>query len=890
MDRPSSEKTNFNRNKSTSRQAQITIFMIMGILILFAFLMVIFITGQFKEGQLKAAQEETISKLFQKEALRIFVEDCLADELEQGLLLIGKQGRLWDDQPGGRITFEEGVTGKSYPPGTTEEKIFYAITNKLYPLFPQAYPCKNDSTPEEFCRYEYPNTQLKFGELEIQKSTIEADLRRFLTDKAQWCVETFVKNKVSSSLEVETEGMDLQLQIFPDGIDVNINYPLKFSVGQEEFFHLSTFDFFYPSKFGELLKAAVDFPLGMDLQFVDFNYDEEVIESPAFTYGSELSVRGCSPAVSQFKNYFLCSRALYFDLYSSLGIEMEKTPLDKGDDLFVFKSLGILDQPEKYLYRFIRQNRPPALDYVNREGCPRAGYDYLVVKDVKDNPELGKINITLFAVDPDEDEVVKYDVKGDFGTQIGPKFSMTPVKEGLFNLKATAVDEHGLSDWQKVRVLVDRPMVVDFSLDTNYKIDLGSGLLPYEEAMQKMAEGMTDGYYVISNEDPIFVRVSLPENSLAPGESKVTFTYTAGEKAKEIGLAYNDKSSKENCYAFPSRQGEENLYTCNLKSYSESELKKWPELLKKAELSPFQDLGTGVLELAFSQNYCIADRLSNSKTATVVIKQCIPHINLTHPFAYNPSAKTQQEKYHEYKFVEDEEGNYVWKGEFEPSNPFLATHSCCNSKFELKTKEDEPCFINPEPSCAGQVKSKLYKNELGEFTDYTALKKGLVWEEQRRYCDGTRGNLCNGDFENKLYHDQLWCGIPGKNACTGGSEGINSNCQDGPAFRFVDKLVAEKPIKGWCYGAMGCQKFCTAPNAVVYSGDPAQLGNFDTKNLNALALKNEITNLPDPSFPFHCSCISGLKEKGFDDGRPCDANFDGQFKGKCQAGKCVEGG
>ncbi len=876
--RASSEQANFNRKKT----AQITIFMIMGILILFAFLMVIAITGQFKERQLKEAQEESISKLFKKEALRIFVEDCLADELEQGLVLIGKQGRLWDDQPGGRIKFEEGVTGKSYPPGTDEERIFYAITNKLYPLFPQAYPCNNDSTPEEFCHYEYPNTKLKFGELEIQKSTIEADLRRFLTEKAQWCVETFVKNKVSSSLDVESDGMDLKLQIFPDGIDVNINYPLKFSVGQEEFFHLSTFDFFYPSKFGELLKAAVDFPLGMDLQFVDFNYAEEVIESPAFTYGSEISVRGCSPAVSQFKSYFLCSRALYFDLYSSLGVEMEKTPLDKGDDLFVFKSLSILDQPEKYLYRFVRQNRPPALDYVKRKECLQAGYDYLVIKD---DPKLGKINTTLFALDPDEDEVVKYEFKSDLGNKLGPNYLITPLLKGLFNLKAIAVDEHGLSDWQNVRILVDRPMVVDFSLDMDYKIDLGTGLVPYSEAMQKMAKD----YYILSTEDPVFVRVTLPENSLTTGKGGVTFTYTTEDKVNlVVGLGYNDKSAKENCYAFPSQQGEENRYTCSMKSYSETELKKWSEVLKKFELSPFQDLGMGILELKFSQNYCVADLLGKSKTATVLVKQCIPHINLTRPFAYNPGAKTQQEKYHEYKFAEDENGNYVWKGEFEPnSNPFLATHSCCNADFEFKTKEDEPCFTNPEPGCYGQVKSKLYKNELNEYMGYTALKKGLVWEEQRRYCDGKRGNMCNGDFENQLYQDQLWCGLPGKNGCNSGSEGINSNCQDGPAFRFVDKIVDKKPIKGWCYGGMGCQKFCTAPNAVVYLGDPTRLGSFDTTNLNALALKNEITNLPDPSFPFHCSCISGPKEKGFDDGSLCDANFNGNFKGTCQQGKCV---
>ena len=228
----------------SNKRGQITIFIILGLLILISFIFVYSLTSGIKKGQLQETQEKTLTKSFKKEALRIFVEDCLTDELEKGLIIIGKQGRLWNDQPGGTRQFEEGVTGTALG----EERLFYAITNDRFSEYPNAYPCSNESLPPEFCRYAYPNTKIGFGSLELRSSTLENDLRRYMVNKTIECVREFTREEISGQVEIERGDVDLGLNIFDEGIDIKATYPLKLSMGGEEFFHISQFDF-YPTQF-----------------------------------------------------------------------------------------------------------------------------------------------------------------------------------------------------------------------------------------------------------------------------------------------------------------------------------------------------------------------------------------------------------------------------------------------------------------------------------------------------------------------------------------------------------------------------------------------------------------------------------------------------------------
>ncbi|MEK6900027.1 MAG: hypothetical protein AABX05_02780 [Nanoarchaeota archaeon] len=116
------------RSTCQGKKAQITVFMILGLLILFVFVFIFSLSKSIKTGQLEDIKENVLTKSFKKEALRIFVEACLTDQLETGSKLIGGQGRLWNDQPGGTVQFQEGVSGITIG----DDRVFYAINNETY--------------------------------------------------------------------------------------------------------------------------------------------------------------------------------------------------------------------------------------------------------------------------------------------------------------------------------------------------------------------------------------------------------------------------------------------------------------------------------------------------------------------------------------------------------------------------------------------------------------------------------------------------------------------------------------------------------------------------------------------------------------------------------------
>ena len=837
-----------------TRSGQITVFMILGLLVLFIFIFVFSLSAGVKKGQLQDIQEKTLTKTFKKEALRIFVEDCLTDELEKGLVLIGKQGRLWSDQPGGTRNFEEAISGVT----VGNERVFYGLIRDPYLEYENAYPCGNESSPDEFCRYTYPNTKVGFGSLELRTSTIQNDLRRFLLNKTVSCVSDYVKGDISSDVVLESQEINLNLAIHDSGIDVKVNYPLKLSLGNEEFFHLSQFDFFYPTRFKALLDTAVSFPLRMDWQYLDFNYSKTTLENSSFQYGNEIEVQNgnCLP----FKNYFFCQQALFFDQYQSLGIEMSRQPLFNGDDLFIFTSSSVLNSPELYTYQFARQNRPPALDYVHRLECPAAGYDYLVIKD---DPELGNISFNLSAQDPDEDTISYTVLSEDFGNTAGQVYVRTNIQErkNPYSLYAYATDEHNIRDWQKVRVLVDRPLELGVSLSMPYTFRTSDGdLQEYADIFQK------GNAYLVSQEDPSFLKVVFPETSFAPPslysqEIRLIYTNKNGTGTENFDYKVSEGlqiSQNQGCFSFPG--GSSKSKDCTLSGYKD-DISSWSKLFMGAFNNFREVTEKGELNLSFSSQYCARFEEVESEAIKVVVNECVPHRNPEHPWAY----PQHHLKYENFNF-NTLQGDYIGEEEI---NPFEATHSCCigvaENPNDWQIAGDDypkPCFVNPEPGCYGQVPSKKFPG-----TPYTSLASGYILEVQQRFCSGKRGNICDGGFRNELKDGKLICGVPGQNSC---GSNIDQNCANIFAFGYS----GEGENKGWCHGTFGCSDFCQ--EAVAYTGPISEEKIFD---LNSMARNEEA--LDEKDIAFSCGCTA--------EGQICDSNFDGKFNGICQADlSCLE--
>ncbi len=826
-------------NLPSNKKAQITIFMIVGLVILFTFVFLFQLVNSVQKDRLTSEQEKVFTKVFKKEAMRIYVEDCLSDELEEALIILGQQGRVWSDQPGGVKEFSENINGVENPPGSGN-RLSYGLAKTQDLPYENAYPCYNqtNSSPE-FCQYKFPENSEGFGELDLKTSTIRNDLRRYLINKTADCIINYTKTNISNKAEVEIEELNLGLNIENDGININADFPLKFSLGTEEFFHLSQFDFFYPTQFKWLLESAVVRPLFYDWKYLDFNYTENTLQQQTFDYASN------SPECINGT----CKGSLFYDKYSSLGITMYKEENENGDDIFIFSSPEVLNRPELYEFKVARQNRPPALDYINRSQCLLAGYDYLVIPD---DEELGDINITLFALDPDEDNVtnsfefecdnsiltLQSEGENNFYISGSDLSAYGPTK---CTLTSTATDEHGEADLQETRILIDRPITLNITLE-----------LPYENITSFLG-----GNYYVSKEDPVYININWPQNSstVSITDTRVNLTYLSPEGIDDFSYSVPSLATVqgESCINFPWT----NIRECNIDSY-------WPDFTGwennfNLDFSHFkQKTEDGILNLTFAADYCGDLTKEESFSANIVVKDCTALRNEQHPFSY-PYEKYE---FDSYDFVNNN-GSYT--GNLNAGiNPFLATHSCCSGDpllpgtWELREK-GEVCFINPEPGCYGEIKG------------YTDTNKGYIFEQQLNYCDGLRGNVCNLGENYTLWQDQLTCGNNSPKYV--GCKNIDPKCQELPAFSLIKD-------EGWCFKEMGCGDLCEKP--VVYTGNSGKR-IFSTTEINKLAKDFKITSQTssiNQLFPFTCGCSPSTQNM------PCDHNYDGDFNYVCSHNDC----
>lgn len=784
------------RSFSHSRRAQVTIFMIVGLLLLFVAIFLIQLTSSIKKEQLTGQQEKVFGNLFQKEGLRIGVEDCFHDILQDGIVLLGKQGRIWSDQPGGTLEFVEGVTG-TIPPGTTT-RIAYALTTEIYPpdqtIHENPYPCDTPN-PSSPCPYIFPDSQYGFGEIQLRKDTIEKDLLLYTTAQITPCVKELIKSKTSQNINITSDTLDLQIKLENDGINVQVKYPLTLKLGDEELFHIADFDFFYDSLFKSFLDTAVIFPLQWDQKFVEFAYNHDQLKKSTFKYTSRKNIPG--ECIDEKKSlHFSCERKLFNEKFNSLDISLKKEKIEngKGDDLFIFTlpSKNILDEPSgTYTYQFARQNRPPALDYVNRSGCPEKGYDYLVIPE---NKELGEIDIILNALDPDEDEKIDYRFDSVStlvkGTWPGPyisdnqnknyagqhlKIDSTHLQDPSSQIRvfsARAKDEHGAEDNQEIRVLIDRKIETSFEIDMLYTFN--SGTVTPQKYSDKFQDKKT---YAISREDPFLLTLTLPEKSKIDNvKQSVSLTYENKEDPTDK-FQWTEKEffhSGKKTFRYSPK-----IEKSTFDDLTENDIKNPSSIFKTKTID-------GKLKLSFSAAYCI-DKTKEppSQEATIQVKECVPHYNPEYPNPYIPD-----KEFHNFKYKLDKSGKTdLSQGPTtEKISPYLATHKCCKSDwtFEPNTKQ---CYEEkPEYGCFG--KSTEAKNTAGQLLE----KKTYTY-----FCHGDRGNVCGGTGNEKdVYESEKICG---KNEKNNGCTNIAPQCEGKSQWQYQTGKDGF-----FCHGDVGCGK------------------------------------------------------------------------------------
>ncbi|MBI2666182.1 hypothetical protein HYX13_01070 [Candidatus Woesearchaeota archaeon] len=811
-----------------STKAQITIFMILGIIILFVFLFLITLNARVATNSLEESREEIFSKAFRKEALRIFVEDCLRDELRSALRLIGKQGgRIWDDQEGGTEQFASGVGGIF--DAHSGDRVAYGLTRKEYlteePQRGNPYPC-NEPVGEApvFCKYFYPMPEVRFGVPQPWESNIEKDLENYLKINAQSCIEGYLREKVPGA-KLSPEEYTLDVDLRDDGIAVQAFYPLRFGLEGKDYFTLSTFDFLYPSSLRRFLRAVYFQPLYWDWQYVDFAYEDDA-ERNGMLKDASFTASGIT-------------RTTFKTDYDRLGIILEQERVQPtGDTLFTATAPfpHIVDTPGEYVFKFARQNRPPALDYVGRNSCAvgEEQYDYLVVKGA--NEGLGEIDIKLNAKDPDEEEDgvyvgdeedLKYLFSGDDisefqsylvkedgsaagsptieGTEarglvmkkpVGGEDPILRLDNRIYTITAKVQDKwvEKQEDSQEVRILVDNaldPSLAGLSIEYPW----GAPLLD------------ASGKIIISEEDPFVIKVKLPEETAAISSvKKITFT---GTGTNSFTTEFSDAG--ESCVDFPNGGNECDLVS----SYTDI---PFEIPTSSSDFNKIKASTSGTFTADFSVNYCDAaaeNIATGSQVIGAVINVCIPYINYNNPYPYIP-----EKNFHQNMFTGDATTGYTLvmdgalpKLNLEVTSPYQATHfsefACCNNDGTIKTTSPQNC--QGPPNC------------LDLPNGFTSDQEGYLLVEHIGIC--TAGNFCDNTVPT-LFEDLMICGDPDKNiACLrkSGGTGIDLQCEGQNAWDYHDNI--------FCGGieTMGCSKECDVSSSNrVYINIPLKDndGNF----------------------------------------------------------------
>ncbi len=456
-----------------------------------------------------------MTKALHKETLRIYVEDCLEDELPEGLKLLGSQGAIWREQGGSR-TFAPGINGME----VGNQNISYSISLP-FTEEENKYPCSSGdpTVGPAFCQFTLPNRDKKFdrnvffGHKEFSIPRLERDLSRFLQKQLEECVKLKIFPEGSAGIESSAEGAELNVKIQSSAITVNVHYPLKFSAGNQEIFTLSEFDFVYPTTLGEFFNTVAK-QIDNDILYGDFPY-KRAFDTGSFTYLTKTRQDGCQDAEG---GLFTCPKEFDQRPFQQFDTQLQVIDVGSGMDLVTYTLTTGDNNLDPYSFKIARQNRPPALSYISQ--CPAEDYDYLYVPNTDLNADKFKVN----SLDADEDEP-QYEIKKGDNQILNPQQLEQALQEGTGIITVKASDGNK-EDWQDVRVRVDDKIEPRVTIRNMVTRDIGP----------------------ISLEDPVCILAERPEN--VPADAQVSsFQFSLNgqplnlEFGQEYGLAVGEGDS-----------------------------------------------------------------------------------------------------------------------------------------------------------------------------------------------------------------------------------------------------------------------------------------------------------------------------------------------------------
>jgi hypothetical protein len=444
----------------------------------------------------------------------------------------------------------------------------------------------------------------------------------------------------------------------------------------------------------------------------------------------------------------------------------------------------------------------------------------------------------------------------------------------LYHFKAIATSA-GLRDLQDVRVLIDRPIVLNIDYETGYTIKEGARQEP-------------DDQHWLSVEDPFELRIDYPENPALPTQEPQTIklSYFGGEgnvdnfEDKEVFQAQEGPGERR--IAFPigggTLQDFENVVVNN-----PATIDTWKETLEVSTdpLALFTQTATGQFDIDVGVGYCDGIDEPQRTTSPIIVHGCIPHEAPGIPWAYNPhdvddklwqleygAEGVSNEEFLSIPLRRDSEGK-IELGDYtlerdgdgpisviisrDNVNPFKANHACCRpNNWQPFDADIRRCMEVPTQGCfASALEDGTPQNEHG-YLLAEALNVAT--------CDGNRGNICNGEFNIQEAALTGTCGDPDLPHC----DPVASKCKGADPFSVVFEEGGH-----WCNGPVGC-------------GENTQACTTEIVDLTDLGFDGTIAEKAS----YSCDCKPGDPEDNGDNGKRC-FKFSGGNIGFCGGGVCI---
>lgn len=472
-----------------SKKSQITLFIILGMVVLMIFGIATYIVKTSSTSKVKEESQKILTETIQVSGLRSYVEQCLDQTAEEALLRLGRQGgNLYKFQGGNMVPLKS-------PLEVNNNNISYAITkpslaaDSAYPP-PWRYPFIGPLSITNYYAYlgnsPFPGLCDQFGankpgarfflpcptydtNLTSDKTSVQEQLQMYVANKTKNCINFSAIPGIQGNIK---EGdMNVTVSFGRNNVEFALKYPLEIKIaGKQPVVELLSFNTKQPARLMKIFEISQNI-INRDNSEILFKVNEK-----------EEDLQG-------------------FDRYISIGL-FERLCTDCGnekyDTLLQIQDSNSIINNTPYVFQFMIENRNPILEWIGRYPEPE-DYNIIVL-------EGDTLNFTVQGYDPDDLDLLEYKYIGwkqdydevfdyaqfesdrendlilapesyiqmvtstkpnhwmidDNYPEKFPNSSYYTKKEdvGEHNLTIEVRDEAGLKDWQDLRILVaDKPVI-----------------------------------------------------------------------------------------------------------------------------------------------------------------------------------------------------------------------------------------------------------------------------------------------------------------------------------------------------------------------------------------------------------------------------------------------